>query len=212
MEKLLFSAVLFLLLASGSLVSRAQKINLVERAKSNRLITFPHSDVSVIKESDNGISGNGVIWLKDFTFSTGTIDVDLRGKDVFQQSFLGIAFHGVDTVTFDAIYFRPFNFQSPDTLRKKHTVQYISEPDFGWEKLRNEHPLVYENAVNPFPMAKDWFHARIVVDNDFITVYVNHSAKACLKVKKLNTRTDGLLGLWSFGLDGGYANLVIKKD
>jgi len=72
--------------------------------------------------------------------------------------------------------------------------------------------LVYENAVTPFPKATDWFHARIVVGKDSITVYVNNSTRASLKVKKLNSRTDGLLGLWNFGLDGDFANLVIKKD
>ena len=201
-----------LLFVSFSARSYAQKIDLAKLYNSGKLITFANHHVAVLKESDNGLTQDGIVWLKDFTFSTGTIDVDLRGRDVFQESFLGIAFHGVDTTTFDAIYFRPFNFQSADTLRKKHTVQYISEPNFGWEKLRNEHSLVYENAVNPFPMAKDWFHATIVVGKDSVTVYVNHSKKASLKVKKLNNRTDGLIGLWDFARDGDYANLVIKKD
>ena len=206
----LFTLLIFII--GCAKISYAQKIDLTKLYNSGKLITFANHHVAVLKESDNGLTQDGIVWLKDFTFSTGTIDVDLRGRDVFQESFLGIAFHGVDTTTFDAIYFRPFNFQSADTLRKKHTVQYISEPNFGWEKLRNEHSLVYENAVNPFPMAKDWFHATIVVGKDSVTVYVNHSKKASLKVKKLNNRTDGLIGLWDFARDGDYANLVIKKD
>jgi hypothetical protein len=138
--------------------------------------------------------------------------VDLRGKAIFQKSFLGIAFHGIDTVTYDAIYFRPFNFTSDDKLRKKHTVQYVSEPKNGWEKLRTEHPLVYENAVNPFPGSEDWFHATIVIARDSVTVYVNHSDTPSLKVEKLNSRNEGLLGLWNYGVNGDFANLVIKKD
>jgi hypothetical protein len=211
MKKLLFF--IFLIITTGYVSSGfGQKINLIERLKNNQLITYAGSNVSILKESDNGISANRIVWLKDFTFSTGTIEVDLKGRDVFQQSFLGIAFHGVDAFTYDAIYFRPFNFQSPDALRKQHTVQYISEPDNGWEKLRSEHPLVYENAVNPFPKAADWFHAKIVVGKDSITVYVNHSPQISLKVKKLNSRNDGLIGLWNDSLDGDFANLVIKKD
>lgn len=180
--------------------------------KQHKLVITPSQSVTELTYgTKQGLSCNGIVWLKEVSFKTGTIDVDLRGKDVFQQSFLGIAFHGVDTIIYDAIYFRPFNFQSTDTLRRKHTVQYISEPDYPWDKLREEHPLVYENEVNPFPMATAWFHTHIVVKVDEIIVYVNYSTKPSLTVKKLNNRQDGLIGLWTFGLPGDFANLVIKK-
>jgi hypothetical protein len=179
--------------------------------KQNKLMINPGQTVSPIADgSKAGVSCNGIVWLKNTGFKTGTIDVDLRGKDVFQQSFLGIAFHGIDTVTYDAIYFRPFNFRSTDTLRHKHAVQYISEPDNSWDKLRNEHPLMYENAVNPAPLATAWFHARIVVKGDVIIVYVDGAAQSSLTVKKLNNREDGLIGLWTSGLTGDFANLTIK--
>lgn len=212
MKKILFFAALIFATGYAS-VSYGQKIDLVNLYQTNQLITYPQYHITILNDNDKkGLSQNKIVWLKGYFFSTGTIEVDLRGKNVFQQSFLGIAFHGIDTITYDAIYFRPFNFQSPDTLRRKHTVQYISEPNYTWEKLRKESPLVYENAVNPFPMAKDWFHALIVVGKDSITVYVNHSPKASLKVKKLNNRNTGLLGLWNYGLDGDFSNLVIKND
>jgi hypothetical protein len=157
-----------------------------------------------------GVSCIGAVWLKGVDFKTGSIDVDMRGKDVFQQSFLGIAFYGVDTAAYDVIYFRPFNFQSPDSLRRSHAVQYMSEPNYPWDKLRAAHPLVYENMVNPAPLATAWFHARIVVKADEIVVYVDHSATPSLTVKKLNNRQSGLIGLWSSGLPGDFANLVIN--
>jgi hypothetical protein len=212
MKKILFF--IALIFATGySSVSYGQKIDLVNLYQTNQLITYPQYHVTILNDNDKkGLSQNRIVWLKGYSFSTGTIEVDLRGKNLFQQSFLGIAFHGIDIITYDAIYFRPFNFQSPDTLRRKHTVQYISEPDYPWEMLRKEHPLVYENAANPFPIAKDWFHAQIVVGKDSITVYVNHAPKASLKVKKLNNRNTGLLGLWNDGLDGDFSNLVIKND
>src|SRR5215831_4401509 len=68
--------------------------------------------------------GEGLAWWPDATFGDCTIEVDLRGKDVLQQSFLGIAFHGVDDKTFDDVYFRPFNFKAADPARKSHAVQY----------------------------------------------------------------------------------------
>ena len=63
--------------------------------------------------------------LKGVNFKQGTIEVDLRGKDVL-QSFPGICFHGVNTLTYDVVYFRPFNFEHPDTLRRNWSAQYMS--------------------------------------------------------------------------------------
>src|SRR5437016_3013637 len=51
--------------------------------------------------------GEAVALLPGVELTTGTIELDIRGKDVAQQSFLGVAFHGVDTSTHDAVYFRP---------------------------------------------------------------------------------------------------------
>jgi hypothetical protein len=159
-----------------------------------------------------GVTCSGIVWINGVSFSTGSIDVDLRGRDVYQQNFLGIAFHGNDTTTYEAIYFRPFNFQTADTLRHKHMVQYISEPDYPWERLRKEHPLVYENTINPAPIPRRWLHAHIVVTRDEIIVYVNHSSTPSLKVKKLNERNVGGIGLWDMYYAGDFANLVISSS
>jgi hypothetical protein len=51
----------------------------------------------------------------------------IRGKDVREQSFVGVAFH-VQGTTYHAVYFRPFNFRVDDPVRRSHTVQYISSP------------------------------------------------------------------------------------
>ena len=56
-------------------------------------------------------TGDGGVLLEGIQLSEGVIEVDLKGKDVAQQSFLGIAFHVVDWTTLDAVYFRPFNFR-----------------------------------------------------------------------------------------------------
>jgi hypothetical protein len=93
-------------------------------------------------------------------FANGTIELDIRGKDVQGQSFVGVALHGVDGTTYEAIYFRPFNFRAADSTRRAHAVQYISQPTHTWQKLRTEHPGMYENAVNPAPDPNGWFHAR----------------------------------------------------
>jgi hypothetical protein len=211
--KTVFVLLTTILILSASSLSNAQKqtFNLQDLLKERKLITHGQTVIPITDGDKKGISFTGIAWLKDVNFSNGTIEIDLRGKDVMQKSFIGIAFHGVDTTTYDAIYFRPFNFLSGDPVRKIHAVQYISQPDFPWDRLRDEHNGVYEKAVTPAPSPTDWFHARIEVKESQITVYVNNAPTPSLTVNKLNTRKEGMIGIWNEGLNGDFANLVIKK-
>ena len=197
--------------------TNAQKLiqyNLVELLNNSQLITDTSNHAHVLNNStySNAISTQRVVWLKGVSFKEGSIDIDLRGKDVFLQSFLGVAFHATDKTRYEVVYFRPFNFQHTDTSRRKWSVQYMVVPDFLYDKLRKEHPLVYENSVTPVPKADEWFHATIVIKGDSITVYVNHSSTLSLQVKKLNTANDGMIGLWDDELTGDFANLAIKQE
>jgi hypothetical protein len=158
------------------------------------------------------VSCQGLFWLTGAGFSEGTIEVDLRGKNILLKSFLGIAFHVVDSSNYDVVYFRPFNFRNEDTARHNWGVQYMSLPDFPFDKLRKEHPLEYEHAVNPVPFPDDWFHARIVVNRDSVIVYVNHSTDYCLKVPLLSNRNNGRIGIWSDQLPGDFANLTVTEN
>jgi hypothetical protein len=178
----------------------------------NRQISqFSENDIKGIRFSKN--TGDGVAWLKGVEFSDGIIEVDIRGKDVMQQSFVGVAFHGVDEDTLDAVYFRPFNFQSTDPVRKIHAVQYISHPDYSWAVLREKHNGKYEKAVSPAPNGNDWFHAKIFIQYPKVSVYVNGSSEPSLVVDKLNDRKTGKIGLWVGNTsDGDFANLQITNQ
>jgi hypothetical protein len=209
----------FLLLCSigisaALLPCHAQKksYNLKRLLKERKIITHDRNAVPLPDGDRDGISMTGIGWLKDVTFSSGTIEIDLRGKDVMQRSFIGIAFHGSDTTTFDVVYFRPFNFNATDPVRKIHAVQYVSEPDFPWHKLREEKNGVYEKGIDPPPSATDWFHASIMVGEKEIKVFVNHATEPSLTVPKLNDRKDGLIGLFNEGLNGDFANLVLQTQ
>jgi hypothetical protein len=156
--------------------------------------------------------GEGIAWLNGVDFANGTIEVELKGRDVFQRSFVGVAFHGENDSTYDAIYFRPFNFRATDPVRKIHAVQYIDQPIYTWRKLRDERNGEFEKAVVNPPGAEDWFRARIVVNGETVTVFVNNDEKPSLIVRKLNTRTHGKLGLWvGDGSDGQFRNLVVTS-
>jgi len=190
-------------------------INLLENDKiepfNRKLSPFSEGDKNGIRFSKN--IGDGIAWLKGVEFSNGIIELDIRGKDVLQGSFVGVAFHGVNNDTLDAIYFRPFNFQSTDSVRKIHAVQYISHPDFTWYILREKYNGKYEKAVIPAPNGNDWFHAKIVVQYPKVTVYVNGYSEPSLVIDKLNERKTGKIGLWvGNSSDGDFSNLQIANQ
>jgi hypothetical protein len=155
--------------------------------------------------------GEGVAFLPGIELANGTIEFDVRGKDVAQQSFVGVAFHGVDAAAYDAIYFRPFNFRATDPVSRSHAVQYHSLPVYTWQKLRTDQPGKYEQAVNPIPDPNAWFRARVVIANPKVSVFVGDAKEPCLAVNLLNDRKKGLVGLWTGNNSGGdFANLTIS--
>jgi hypothetical protein len=158
-------------------------------------------------------SGEGVAFLPGIEFANGTIEFDVRGKDVAQQSFVGVAFHGVDAAAYDAIYFRPFNFRGTDPVNRSHAVQYHSLPVYTWQKLRADQPGKYEQAVNPVPDPNAWFRARVVIANPKVSVFVGEAKEPCLAVNLLNDRHKGMVGLWVGNNSGGdFANLTIMPS
>jgi hypothetical protein len=154
----------------------------------------------------------GVAYLQGVELGDGTIELDIRGKDVQGQSFVGVAFHGLDDTTYDAVYFRPFNFRTTDSTRHAHAVQYVSHPLYSWQKLRAEHPGEYERAVQPAPDPNGWFHARIVVAGPKVSVFVADATEPSLAVTLLSERRKGRVGLWvGNGSGGDFANLKIVR-
>jgi hypothetical protein len=181
--------------------------------------TLVNRAAGVEKEGDRTVVtfdariGDGAAWLDGVEFENGTIEVMIRGKNNPGQSFVGIAFRGVDDQTYDAVYFRPFNFVADNELSRSHMVQYISHPEYTWSKLREEHTDVYENPLPHPPDPDQFFKARIVISKPEIRVYVEDEAEPCLVVSELTDRMGGRVGLWmGNGSDGSFAELVIRPE
>ena len=156
--------------------------------------------------------GQNVVWLDGFEFNAGTIEFDAKGKSAPpQSSFVGAAFRTVDAKTHDAVYFRPFNFRAADPERKSHAVQYVSEPQWPWQKLRQEKPGQFEKPIELAPDGDAWFHAKVVVEKRQIKVFVNGAAEPSLVVNELSDRQGGSVGLWCNGY-GVIANLKITTN
>ena len=152
-----------------------------------------------------------VVVLDSIAFTDGVIEFDALGQSGPQQSnFLGIAFRVVDQTTYDAVYFRPFNFRADDAARRLNAVQYISHPHYPWYALRKDTPGQYEKPIVPPPDGDGWFHARIVIHDSSIAVYVNDAREPSLAVTALGDQTGGGVGLWvGPGRGGCIANLSI---
>lgn len=152
--------------------------------------------------------GNGIAWIEGSEFAEGTIELDVRGRDVPQQSFLGIAFHRRDDHTYDAVYVRPFNFRASDPVRHMHAVQYMAVPEYDWPRLRKEFPEEFENPVDASIDPTGWVRLRVVVSGRTIQIYVGQVKAPTLEIRKLGSHDRGMVGLWTGnGSDGDFAHL-----
>jgi hypothetical protein len=191
-----------------------QRIDLAERLAAGKLRPM-NRDTTKLQGSRDGVhvsekEGPGLVWIEGSDFAEGTIEVDVRGRDVMQRSFVGIAFHRKDDNTYDAVYLRPFNFRAADPDRHQHAVQYMAFPDYDWPRLRKEFPEEFENPVDPSVAPTDWVPLRVVVRGRTIQVYVGLVKSPTLEVRKLGQRDRGLIGLWTGNnSDGDFANLRI---
>lgn len=168
-----------------------------------------------VKLMAEGDSANGIVGLAlpaGLSFTTGTIDIDLKGKNLRGRSFLGVAFNVVDEKTFEAVYFRPFNFKADEPFRSR-AVQYIAWPVNTWEHLRKTTPGKYENRIDPVPDPDSWFHARIEVTERQVRVFVNEAKAPSLVVERLSTGgTKRPAGLFVDSAEGVYANLKVTHQ
>ena len=206
--------------ASGlarELQSSTIQIDLVEQLAAGKLRAV-NREVTTF-EGTRGVhlsarEGNGIAWIDDSEFAQGTIELEVRGRDVFQQSFIGIAFHRRDHNTYDAVYLRPFNFRSTDPVRHMHAVQYIAVPHYDWPRLRQDFPEEFENPVDPSVDPTAWVRLRVVVEDGTIQIYVGEVKSPTLEVRKLGTHDRGTIGLWvGNGSEGDFRNLrITPKD
>lgn len=197
--------------------SQTTTIDLHAAVKKGDIKVF-NRELSLVDESSyKGIRlskdfGEGIAWLKGIEFSEGVVEFDVRGEDIKQHSFVGIAFHGKDDSTFDAVYLRPFQFKVNDETLKKRAIQYISLPKFTWQVLRAGSPGKYENAIVPAPDPNGWVKMRIVVKNGTVSTYINNASEPSLVVQKVTKLNNGTIGFYVADTSGGdFANITITK-
>jgi hypothetical protein len=135
-------------------------------------------------------------------FSNGVIEAEIAGTPAPDappgaRGFVGIAFRlKPDRRSYDAFYLRPTNGRADDQLRRNHSAQYISHPDWPWYRLRDETPGKYESYVDLEP--GKWTRIRIEVQGERARLFVHGQAQPTLIVNDLRTGADGrgAVALW----------------
>jgi hypothetical protein len=145
-----------------------------------RVMTTEASDAAwaVLKTGEGG----GIVVLPGSTIHNGTIEVDLAGKPRAgapseARGFVGVAFRVADASKYECMYIRPTNARADDQLRRNHSTQYISMPDYHWLRLRNETPGKYESYVDLVP--GQWTKIKIELSGVNARFYVNGSHSQC---------------------------------
>jgi hypothetical protein len=149
-------------------------------------------------------------------FKDGTIEVEVAGSpkassDSSNRGFVGVAFRVQDHGTRgEYFYLRPTNGRADDQLRRNHSVQYESLPEFPWYRLRKENPGVYESYVDLQPGV--WTKMKVVVSGTKAQLYVNGAEQPCLIVNDLKLGDSrGQIALWAYGgTDGYFSNLTVQ--
>ena len=152
--------------------------------------------------------------VKDVSFRDGTIEVDLAGQPAAgagsgARGFIGIAFRLRGDGAYEYIYLRPTNGRADDQVRRNHSTQYSSHPDFDFARSRQEAPEKYESYVDLEPGV--WTKYKIEVEGRKARLYVHGAEQPCLIVNdlKLDPR-DGGVALWvGPGTEGYFSNLKI---
>jgi len=155
--------------------------------------------------------------IRGIKFKDGTIEVKvlsrlLKNAPDFARGFIGVAFRINDSNSkFECIYIRPVNGKIEDQIRRNHSIQYYSYPDFKFDRLRKESPEKYESYAD---MGLDeWIKLRIVVLGSQAKLFINDNTQPSLLVNDLKhgPESTGEVGLWvETGTEGFFTELKIS--
>lgn len=169
---------------------------------------------SAVKEVDEPT----FVRLKDITFKNGTFEVKVLSKLLpnapeLARGFIGIAFRiNESNSKFECIYIRPTNGRAEDQVRRNHSIQYFSFPDYKFSRLRKEFPEKYESYAD---MAlNQWVKMKIVVQGTQAKLYLHDNPQPALIVNDLKHGADfaGGIGLFvDVGTEGYFTDLKISK-
>jgi hypothetical protein len=152
-------------------------------------------------------------------FNNGTIEVMLLSRllpnaNAGARGFIGLAFRiNNDNSRFESIYLRPTNGRADDQLRRNHSTQYFSYPDYKFDRLRKESEGKYESYADMG--LNEWIKMKIVVKDAQAKLYLNDQKQPVLIVNdlKLGAANSGAVGLWvDTGTDAFFQDIKVVPE
>jgi len=173
----------------------------------------------LVVENKTDETSHSIVIIKDSLFTNGVIETEIAGNlradfPAEMRGFVGIAFRVQPNGSqFECFYLRPTNGRAEDQLRRNHSTQYISHPNYPWHKLREENPGVYESYTDLLP--GEWTRIKIVIMGDHAQLYVNGAEQPCLIVNdlKLGKSLEGQIALWiGFGTEAYFSDIYVTPS
>ncbi|SEW47139.1 hypothetical protein SAMN05421841_3444 [Chryseobacterium wanjuense] len=223
MKKLRTILFLFLLVSQSAYSQKIilDKSNLVPHKVSMQMVNLKGKKVvrvvkdSAVKEADEPT----FVKIKNTKFKNGSIEVEVLSRLLptaapSDRGFIGLAFRIDDMNSkFESIYIRPANGRAEDQVRRNHSIQYFSYPNFKYDRLRREDPEKYESYAD---MGLDeWITIKIEVKGSQAKLFLNKNKYPCLIVNDLKQGSDATGGVGLFvdvGTDGYFRNLKINPS
>jgi len=180
--------------------------------KGLRISVAPGADAAVLQFEQLAV-------VEGLEFSNGVIEAEVAGAPApgagqGARGFVGIAFRlQPDGKTYDAFYLRPTNGRAEDQERRNHALQYISHPDWPWERLRKETPSKYEAYADLVPGT--WTKIKIEVRGERARLYVHDQEQPTLIVNdvKSGAQGKGAVALWlGPGTVAHFRNLSVERS
>ena len=157
--------------------------------------------------------------LDEIELTNGTIELNVLSKllpDAIEtaRGFIGVTFRiNENNSKFEGIYIRPSNGRANEQIRRNHSVQYFSFPDYKFDRLRKEAEGQYESYADMG--LNEWIKMKIVVKDAQAKLFLNDNRHPSLIVNDLKhgPNNKGALGLFvDVGTEGFFSDLKVIKE
>lgn len=153
-------------------------------------------------ESGPGVEGGRFVWLPGSDFGDGVVELLVSGEpstaaNAGARGFIGVMVRATpDASAGELFYVRPTNGRAEDQERRNHAVQYVSPPDWTWQRMRRDTPSRYESYADMEPGR--WIKLRLEVAGDKARLFVGDATQPTLIVNDLKRGANarGGVALW----------------
>jgi hypothetical protein len=173
------------------------------RTHKTAIAAETHQGLAAVRVTEPQTPANGedkLVVIEGASVGDGVIELEVSGSPgsgavAGARGFVGIAFRvAPDLSAYDAFYLRPTNGRADDQVRRNHSAQYISFPQWPWERLRKEFPEKYESYVDLQPGV--WTKVKVELEGTKARLYVHGNTQPTIVVNGLKGPQSGGVALW----------------